>query len=90
MSVTFKLPLCHFVHCVVRFFRLKDCVRVLLKYGSNVHVAMSPGKDKKTPIILAAAHGNLEMVKLLYEHGAFLEQQGTIHCMYFPLLNISV
>ncbi len=49
---------------------------MLLKYGADVHVPMSAGKDKKTPVILAAAHGSLDMVKLLFENGAFLEQQG--------------
>ena len=53
-------------------------MRALLTYGANVHVPLSPGKDKKTSIILAAAHGNLEMVKLLYKHGAFLEQEGML------------
>ena len=52
-------------------------------YGANVHVPLSPGKDKKTPIILAAAHGNLEMVKLLYKHGAFLEQEGMLFLRLF-------
>ena len=48
----------------------------MLKYGADVHLTLGPSKDKKTPIILAAAHGNLEMVKLLFKHGALIEQGG--------------
>ena len=51
-------------------------MKVLLKYGADVHWPLGPSKDKKTRIILAAAHGNMEMVKLLFKQGAFIEQEG--------------
>ena len=51
-------------------------MKVLLKYGADVHWPLGPSKDKKTPIILAAARGSLEMVKLLFKQGAFIEQEG--------------
>ena len=51
-------------------------MKVLLKYCADVHWPLGPSKDKKTPIILAAAHGNMKMVKLLFKQGAFIEQEG--------------
>ncbi len=57
-------------------FYTQGCVKVLLDYGADVNVPLSSGKGKKTPIILAAAHGELEMVKLLHENGAPITQEG--------------
>ncbi len=51
-------------------------VKVLVKYGADIHKPLSASKTKNTPLILTAAQGELEMAKLLYQKGARVEEAG--------------
>ncbi|MDX5347507.1 MAG: ankyrin repeat domain-containing protein [Hymenobacteraceae bacterium] len=51
--------------------KLPDAAKKLLKIGADPNVVDS--KDKRTPLYYAIWKGNLEMVKVLLEHGAKLD-----------------
>jgi ankyrin repeat protein len=42
-----------------------EAVRLLLKYGASVH---SQEKNRQTPLQVASAMGNQEIMDLLHEH----------------------
>lgn len=49
---------------------------MLLKYGANVNKQLSAGKDKLSPLMLAAAHGHLDIARRLVQAGATVELLG--------------
>lgn len=50
-----------------------DLLNLLLKYGANVNKQLSAGKDKLSPLMLAAAHGHLDIARRLVQAGATVE-----------------
>lgn len=60
------------IHC----FHGKEVAEVLLKYGADVNAKLNVSKNQTTPLMIAAAQGNLRMVRLLVQHGAVVEQRG--------------
>jgi ankyrin repeat protein len=50
-------------------------VRILLKNSADVKKELGASHNKQTPLMIAAALGNLEMVKLLVANGAPVEQR---------------
>lgn len=50
-----------------------DLLNVLLKYEANVNKQLSAGKDKLSPLMLAAAHGHLDIARRLVQAGATVE-----------------
>lgn len=50
-----------------------DVLKVLLKYKVNVNKPLSAGKNRMTPLMLAAEQGNLDIVRLLVQNGATVE-----------------
>ncbi|XP_061174017.1 poly [ADP-ribose] polymerase tankyrase-like isoform X2 [Saccostrea echinata] len=61
------------IHIAVQNGDMK-LLNVLLKHGANVNKALSAGKDKLTPLMLAAAHGHLDIARRLIQMGATVEQ----------------
>ena len=55
---------------------LQGVVEMLLRYGADVHRELGPSRDKKTPLMVAAYSGDLDIVKLLIGHDARVEQKG--------------
>lgn len=51
-----------------------ELLKVLLKHGVNVNKPLSASKAKLTPLMIAAGKGNLEIVRLLVQNGAIIEQ----------------
>jgi ankyrin repeat protein len=51
-------------------------VRTLLEYGAELEKELGASKEKKTPLMLAAATGNLDIVRLLITNGAKVEARG--------------
>lgn len=49
---------------------------MLIKYGANVNKQLSAGKDKLTPLMLAAAYGHLDIARRLVQAGATVELLG--------------
>lgn len=49
---------------------------MLLKYEANVNKQLSAGKDKLSPLMLAAAHGHLDIARRLVQAGATVELLG--------------
>ena len=56
---------------------LQGVVEMLLRDGADVHRELGPSRDKKTPLMLAASCGDLDIVKLLIAHDAKIEHKGT-------------
>ena len=54
----------------------QDVVKVLIKYGADIHKQLTASKDKRTPLMLASEQGELETVKLLISHKARVEEKG--------------
>lgn len=54
----------------------QEIAKTLLSYGAPVNAKTSVSALQTTALMTAAASGNLEMVKLLVENGAVVEQQG--------------
>ncbi|KAK3092730.1 hypothetical protein FSP39_006660 [Pinctada imbricata] len=52
----------------------KDLLSVLLKYGVDVNKQLSAGKEKMTPLMIAAARGHLDMARRLVQSGAVVEK----------------
>ncbi|GFO49165.1 poly [ADP-ribose] polymerase [Plakobranchus ocellatus] len=50
-----------------------DAVRTLIKHGANVNKPLSAGKDKVTPLMIAARRGDLPLARLLVQSGAAVE-----------------
>ncbi|XP_078315747.1 poly [ADP-ribose] polymerase tankyrase-like isoform X2 [Crassostrea virginica] len=50
-----------------------DLLNVLIKHGANVNKQLSAGKDKLTPLMLAAAYGHLDIARRLVQAGATVE-----------------
>lgn len=49
---------------------------MLIKHGANVNKQLSAGKDKLTPLMLAAAYGHLDIARRLVQAGATVELLG--------------
>ena len=71
-------------------YSLQEVAEVLLKYDANVDSELGASKNKTTPLMKAAARGDLDMVKLLFKHNALIEKKGElvqaterIPCMIF-------
>jgi len=54
----------------------QDVLKILIKHQVDVNRVLSAGKNKITPLIIAASHGDLEICKVLVQHGAHVEQLG--------------
>lgn len=54
----------------------QDLLKILLKHGVDVNKSLSASKGKLSPLMIAASKGNLEMVRLLVQNGAVIEQLG--------------
>ncbi|XP_066280586.1 poly [ADP-ribose] polymerase tankyrase-like isoform X1 [Branchiostoma lanceolatum] len=52
-----------------------NVVKILHKHGANLDQALSAGKNKVTPLMLASAQGHLGTVKVLVEIGATVEKR---------------
>ncbi|KAK3738945.1 hypothetical protein RRG08_006512 [Elysia crispata] len=50
-----------------------DAVRTLIKYGADVNKSLSAGKDKVTPLMIAAQRADLTLARLLVQSGAAVE-----------------
>ena len=55
---------------------LQNVLKVLIKNGADIHKELSAGKQKNTPLMMAAYRGELEMVKLLVKNTGKVEQGG--------------
>jgi len=51
-------------------------LKVLLKHGVDVNKTLSAGKEKLTPLMIAAGKGYLDIARLLVQGGATIEQLG--------------
>ena len=60
----------------------QELIKILLKHGVNVNKPLSAGKNKVTPLMIAAGKGNLEIVRLLVQNGAVIEQLGIMSNFY--------
>ena len=58
------------------FVWLQEVLKVLLKHAASVDKQTSAGKDKLTPLMLAAHRGDLDTVRLLVQSGATVELLG--------------
>lgn len=65
----------------------QDLLNLLLKYGANVNKQLSAGKDKLSPLMLAAAHGHLDIARRLVQAGATVELLG-INLPYFFQMDV--
>lgn len=65
----------------------QDLLNLLLKYGANVNKQLSAGKDKLSPLMLAAAHGYLDIARRLVQAGATVELLG-INLPYFFQMDV--
>lgn len=65
----------------------QDLLNLLLKYGANVNKQLSAGKDKLSPLMLAAAHGHLDIARRLVQEGATVELLG-INLPYFFQMDV--
>ena len=54
----------------------KDVVRTLLEFEADLEKELNAGKEKKTPLAIAASLGNMDIVKLLVTNGAKVEARG--------------
>ena len=54
----------------------QDLLSVLLKYEVDINKQLSAGKDKMTPLMIAAARGHLDMARRLVQAGAIVEKLG--------------
>ncbi|XP_067682285.1 poly [ADP-ribose] polymerase tankyrase-like [Haliotis asinina] len=50
-----------------------DVVKVLIKHGADLNKQVSAGKEKKSPLMMAAETGNLDVARLLVQNGATVE-----------------
>ena len=51
-------------------------MRTLLEFGADMEKELGASKEKKTPLMLAAASGRLDIVRLLVTNGAKVESRG--------------
>lgn len=65
----------------------QDLLNLLLKYGANVNKQLSAGKDKLSPLMLAAAHGHPDIARRLVQAGATVELLG-INLPYFFQMDV--
>ena len=60
----------------MKFNIFQETVRILIRLGADVNKTLSAGKDKKTPLMLAARKGYLDIVRALVQSGAAVESLG--------------
>ncbi|XP_055957133.1 poly [ADP-ribose] polymerase tankyrase [Patella vulgata] len=60
------------LHLAVTHFHT-EVVRVLIKHGANLNRQLSAGKEKLSALMIAAATGQLEIVRMLVQAGATVE-----------------
>ena len=51
-----------------------DCIKLLLSSNSGIKIDY-PGKNRMTPLMMAAKQGHFEIVKYLVENGAKIKQK---------------
>ncbi len=54
-------------------------MKLLVQYGADLNKELGASKDKKSPLMVAAGAGHLDVVKYLVSKGALVEQKGR-HC----------
>ena len=62
----------------------------LIKHGVDIHKELSAGKNKNTPLMVAAYSGHLDIVRLLVRHSARVEQKGVTLCIIDVLVLVFV
>ncbi|XP_045173685.2 poly [ADP-ribose] polymerase tankyrase-like [Mercenaria mercenaria] len=61
------------VHIAVSYNHA-DVLKILIKHQVDVNKVLSAGKNKITPLMIAAGHGDMEICKVLVQNGAHIEQ----------------
>lgn len=56
----------------------QDVLKILIKHQVDVNKILSAGKNKITPLMIAAGHGDMEICKVLIQNGAHIEQLGKL------------
>ena len=51
-------------------------MKILIKHQVDVNKQLSAGKNRVTPLMLAASHGHLDIARILVQNGAVIEQPG--------------
>ncbi|KAL4238217.1 hypothetical protein ACF0H5_002929 [Mactra antiquata] len=61
------------IHIAVNYYH-SAVVKILIKHQVDVNKQLSAGKNRVTPLMIAARHGDLELCKVLVQNGAHIEQ----------------
>lgn len=61
------------VHIAVTYNHA-DVLKILIKHQVDVNKTLSAGKNRLTPLMIAAAKGEMEICKILLQHHAHVEQ----------------
>ncbi|XP_052272329.1 poly [ADP-ribose] polymerase tankyrase-like isoform X2 [Dreissena polymorpha] len=60
------------VHYAVMYSHV-DVLKILIKHQVDVNKCLSAGKNKVTPLMMAAQQGNMEICRVLVQNGAFID-----------------
>ena len=63
-------------------------MKCLIKHGVDVHKRLSAGKNKETPLMMAAARGNMVIVKMLIKEKARVEEKGKIKSVFCHFISL--
>ena len=56
-------------------------MRTLIKHGADLNKPLSAGKDKITPLMIAAQRGDLTLARVLVQSGASVELLGLLQLL---------
>ena len=65
-------------------------MKILIKHQVDVNKQLSAGKNRVTPLMIAASHGHLDIARILVQNGATIEQPGLYSCIWAQLFKASL